>query len=116
MYALFEALSSSTENEEVDRGRSLHTTAISQSESVCPSLESITSTEVSREPAAALLVGENSLEEVALIKDAGDLHENGLGEGSAIQENQAVDAGVGAGLGQLAVLDRERERPDLLHL
>ena len=57
-----------------------------------------------------------SLEDVALIKDAGDLHEDGLGNGSTIQEHETVDTGVTTGLGQLAVSDGQRQRPDLLDL
>ena len=59
---------------------------------------------------------ESSLEEVALVKDAGDLHEDGLGEGGSVQEHQAVDTGVATGLGQLAVSNGQRQRADLLHL
>ena len=57
-----------------------------------------------------------SLEDVALVKDTGDLHEDGLGNGSTIQEHETVDTGVTTGLGQLAVSDGQRQRPDLLDL
>ena len=58
----------------------------------------------------------HSLEEVVLVKDAGDLHENGFGDGGTVQEHQTVDTGVATGLGQFAVPDGEREGADLLDI